>query len=72
MVYYDMKRRIATPPAAARNDTSSAPFGGTFFTHRRISRFSLPLVVKTGTLPRNQLASSATGGASLISPRGRL
>ena len=27
--------------------------------HRRVSRFSLPLVVKTGTLPRNRLASSA-------------
>ncbi len=31
--------------------------------------FRFPLVVKTGTLPRNQLAVSAAGGASLISSR---
>ena len=35
--------------------------------HRRPSRLSLPLVVTGGGLPRNQLASSATGSASLIS-----
>ena len=44
----------------------------TFFAHRRVSRFSLPSVVKSGTLPRNRLAVSAAGGASAISPRGRL
>ena len=53
-------------------DTSSVACGDTFFAHRRVSRFSLPLVVKTGTLPRFRLASSATGGASAKSPGGRL
>ncbi len=32
--------------------------------------FRPPARPKTGTLPRNQLAASATGGASLISPQG--
>ena len=37
--------------------------------HRCASRFSLLLVATSGALPRNSLASSATGGASLISRR---
>ena len=47
-------------------DTSSVACGDTFFAHRRVSRFSLPLVVKTGTLPRNQLASSAIPQGHLL------
>ena len=35
--------------------------------HRRVSRRSLLSVVKAGILPRNQLALSAAGSASLIS-----
>ncbi len=40
-----------------------------FSAHRRVTRFSLPSVATIGTLPRNRLASSATGGASAVSPR---
>ena len=39
-----------------------------FAFHRRPSRFPCALPPKTGGLPRNMLASSATGGASPVSP----